>query len=116
MPLLLLLLPLLATALPTEDTDQGSTGILISGGQNVWTEVEFWSPSVQCTLPPLTRDMLSHTMTAVQGKVVACYWDKCDQFDGSQWTYLQDMLHLRRYHTAVEVGGSVLLMGGNYSP
>ena len=58
------------------------------GGVPTLTSVSVWTtPAIQCSLPPLPRQMeFGHTVDYVLGKVIACYGDSCDQLTPSGWS------------------------------
>merc|ERR1712133_77898 len=116
--LLLLLLSLLlpfCSPLPTANYS-ANQGLLIVGGKQSETTVEFWSPNMHCNLPSLDRQMIwGPTVDYLNGKVVACWTSSCDKFEGGSWTPLHDTLEDRDYHSSTVVGDKVLLMGGVHS-
>jgi len=105
----------LASSLPTANYTAGE-GLLIVGGKQSETTVEFWSPDMHCNLPSMNREMVwGPTVDYLGGKVVACWTQSCDKFEAGSWSPLHDTLEPRDYHSSTVVGGKVLLMGGVHS-
>ena len=97
--------------------DDDLAGILVIGGKTSWSAVEFWSSTNadqgSCQLSDYPREMDSGpTVNIVGNKLVACDFKSCDIYRDGAWEHLQDTIHERRYHTAVELREKLLLIGG----
>ena len=73
------------------------------GGDWTWTSpdtstlVSVWtSQDVQCALPSLRQGMaISPSVDYVLGKILACYFESCDQLTPSGWSYFSSTVQFR---------------------
>ena len=100
--------------------DYDLAGILVIGGVESPSAVEFWSSTnadqESCQLSDYPREMgYGATMNNVGNKTIACEGMSCDIYLEGAWEHLQDMIERRIDHSAVELREKLLLFGGEDS-
>ena len=112
MLLLLLMLPSLLLA--------QQSGLTIVGGDFPdYTFAEFWALApgeLHCSLPSLTREIVSTTLDTWQDTLIACSGFSCDQLTLSGWQHWRKTLNYRYLHTSAVTSQGLLLVGGMGSP
>ena len=83
------------------------------------TAVELWVPpphQINCSMPPLSRDMFAFTLDNVKGEIIACDTNSCDQLTETGWkVFVPELLEGRWYHTSAVTSKGLLLVGGGGS-
>lgn len=60
--------------------------------------------------------MYDPTIDMLQGKIITCYEDSCEQLTDTWETLAQIAVHDRKYHTSAVTPSGLLLVGGSVSP
>merc|ERR1719341_321630 len=78
-----------------------TAGLAVAGGYifpAISTEV--WSPSFNCSLPPLLRDMYSPTLDLFNGSLFACFGSSCVILTEDGWQEGPVLIQSRSAHTS----------------
>jgi len=111
---------ILITGLST-GSHKEETALLVLGGTGALTSGEVWSPlegQTVCLLPPLTRELWSHSVDWVEDNVLACSDFSCDRFTpggSGGWEVGDHLLSRRWQHTTAITSRGLLLLGGYHS-
>ena len=96
------------------------SGILVIGGPRLPRSVEIWSAAHPeqggCVLNYYPREMLyGSTVNLVSKRLIACWYDTCEIFQGGSWQHLQETIANRTFHSNAATEEAVLLIGGSFS-
>merc|ERR1719507_2356418 len=83
------------------NTARDDTGLAVAGGY-IFPAVssEVWSPSFNCSLPPLPRDMYSPTLDFFNGSLFACFGSSCAILTENGWGEGPALIQPRSAHSS----------------
>ena len=89
-------------------------GILISGGDDTETSVEFFNPTTghHCDLPSLLDERVDHTSDGLDLCGGLYTRTTCITLSSGRWVTSHALAEERRYHTSWSSEAGLILMGG----
>jgi len=99
------------------NTTNDTVGLAVAGGY-IFPAVatEIWSPTFNCSLPTLPRDMYSPTLDFYQDLLFACFGPSCVILTEAGWQEGPSLVEARSAHTSFVTSQGILLVGGGDSP